>query len=261
MVYTWVALALLVLAVPAAIFANRKSQIIYAGSVGLLYRKGVFERQLAPGQHRWFDPGRVTKLVIVQTTRTPVYSSEVSVISKDQFSFRIGLMPVVVITDPRAYHEAQAPATSAHLAQFGHNFPELTPTLQAALLVNFARRTLDEIIASPAEGIDDIRAVLQRATPGAEVVELMVTSLTMPPEVRKMFTEVERAKREALAALERARGEQASLRALANAARAMQGNPQLAHLRLLQTMDGAKGAKTFILGNTTGLQTGSGDTK
>jgi hypothetical protein len=72
----------------------------------------------------------------------------------------------------------------------------------------------------------------------------------MPPEIRKMFTEVERARRDGLAALERARGETASLRALANAARSLSGNPQLAHLRTLQAVESAKGAKTFVFGGT-----------
>ena len=64
-----------------------------------------------------------------------------------------------------------------------------------------------------------------------------------------MFTEVERARREGLASLERAKSEQASLRALANAARNMAGNPQLAQLKMLQVMENAKGAKTFVLGD------------
>ena len=48
--------------------------------------------------------------------------------------------------------------------------------------------------------------------------------------------------------IERARGEQASLRALANAARLMKDNPALANLRFLQTLEQAPGAKTIVLG-------------
>ena len=247
--YVWAFVAAVVVLGLALAIADRKSHIIYAGSAGLLYRKGVFERHLEAGQHRWFDFGRSTRLVVVQMTRTPVFISEVSVITKDQFSFRVTLVPVVIITDARRYHEAQGQAGPTPLPNYGHNFPELSPTLQASLIAHFARKTLDEVIADPADGIDAIRDRLQAATPGAEVVELMITAITMPPEIRKMFTEVERARRESLASLERARGEQASLRALANAARSLQDNPQLAHLRLLQTMEGAKGAKTFVLGN------------
>jgi len=64
-----------------------------------------------------------------------------------------------------------------------------------------------------------------------------------------MFTEVERSRVEAEAALERARGEQAALRALANAARLIKDNPALANLRFLQTLETATGAKTFVIGS------------
>ena len=64
-----------------------------------------------------------------------------------------------------------------------------------------------------------------------------------------MFTEVERSRVEAEAALERARGEQAALRALANAARLIKDNPALANLRFLQTLETAPGAKTFVIGS------------
>ena len=65
-----------------------------------------------------------------------------------------------------------------------------------------------------------------------------------------MVTEAERARREGVAALERARGEQAALRALANAARLMKGNPELHALRVLQSLQAAPGraAPTLVLG-------------
>ena len=55
---------------------------------------------------------------------------------------------------------------------------------------------------------------------------------------------------EGLAALERARGEQAALRSLANAARLMRGNPELQALRTLQALSATPGrpAPTLVLG-------------
>jgi len=83
------------------------------------------------------------------------------------------------------------------------------------------------------------------------VPELSLTAavlgpVLLPPETRRLFTEVERAKLEARATLEKARGEQASRRSLANAARMLKGNPELMNLRLLQTL-GGKGT-TVVLG-------------
>lgn len=56
-----------------------------------------------------------------------------------------------------------------------------------------------------------------------------------------------RAQKEGLAALERARGETAALRHLANAARMVEGNPALLQLRLIQAVGDGSG-NTVVLG-------------
>lgn len=252
----WVIIGALVAGIAVAFLAVR-TITVNPGSVALLYRKGKFERLLEPGYHRWIGSVRHTKTVMVPTVDVPLHGHELSVLTKDQFSFRLTLTPVCRITDPQKYYESQPPVMDARMiglgwaAPSGMNFALLAPTLAAAALDQVARLTLEEFIADPALGVETIREKLGGSAAGAELVDLLVTSIIMPPEVRKMFTEVERARRESLATLERARGEQASLRALANAARAMQSNPQLAQLRLLQTMETAKGAKTFVLGQPT----------
>ncbi len=56
-------------------------------------------------------------------------------------------------------------------------------------------------------------------------------------------------KQEGQAALERARGESAALRNLANAARLLEGNPALLNLRLMQSLSAAQSAgNTLVLG-------------
>ena len=61
--------------------------------------------------------------------------------------------------------------------------------------------------------------------------------------------ELLKAKQEGQAALERARGESASLRNLANAARVLEGNPALMNLRLMQALSAAQNAgSTLVLG-------------
>ena len=88
---------------------------------------------------------------------------------------------------------------------------------------------------------------LKRIHQNEGISQAELGSVILPPELRKMTTEVERARLEGLAQLERARGEQAALRSLANAARMLKDNPELMKLRLLQSVGGAKGA-TLVLG-------------
>src|SRR5262249_10211862 len=61
------------------------------------------------------------------------------------------------------------------------------------------------------------------------------------------FAQVVKAQKEGQAALERARGETAALRNLANAARTMEENPTLLQLRALQTLADSPG-NTLVLG-------------
>ncbi|HSG34130.1 MAG TPA: SPFH domain-containing protein, partial [Sphingomonadaceae bacterium] len=176
--------------------------------------------------------------------------SMLEVISKDQFAFRLTVIPIVTVTDARAFHEGAPPLGNSpqDWMQGGQRYPRLMTELAAAVLEEVAKHPLEEFLADPAAALAPAKLRLEDTLPGSDLDGIAVTAVTLPPEVRKMFTEVERARREGLAGLERAKAEQASLRALANAARTLAGNPQLAQLRMLQTMESAKGAKTFILG-------------
>jgi len=62
-----------------------------------------------------------------------------------------------------------------------------------------------------------------------------------------VFSQVVRARHEGLAALERARGESAALRNLANAASLIEQRPALMQLRILQAIGQASG-NTLVLG-------------
>lgn len=228
-----------------------RTEIVFAPNVGLLYRDGRFARELPPGRHSWFDPLRRTRVVTVALVETPVALGEFTVLSRDRFSFRLGLAPTVRITDARAYSESQVSFED----QFGQYLPfapahaALHPLVSAAALAAAGDATLDEIVAAPAAIEAALQVRLADALPGAQVVQVLVTAINLPPETRRMFTDVERARKEAEVALERARGEQAALRVLANAARLVKDNPALANLRLLQAVESSKGATTIVIGN------------
>ena len=65
--------------------------------------------------------------------------------------------------------------------------------------------------------------------------------------MKKAFVQVVKAQKEGQAALERARGETAALRWLANASRMMDDNPNLLQLRALQAFADT-GGNTLVLG-------------
>jgi len=249
----WV-LAVTAVIAALALLSGLKRSVVQPGEVGLLYSDGSFVRELGPGPHRWFDwlgRTRVHRVSLLPRALSPL---ALDVISKDQFAFRIAVTPLATVTDARALHEGTRPAPTvpanmaAYMPQFHDPYDRLHATLAAAALHVVSQLTLEEFLAQQATSLAPAQAAVAEVLPGTRLDAVLVTSVTLPPEVRKMFTEVERARREGLAQLERARGEQAALRALANAARNLADNPHLAQLRMLQTMENAKGAKTFILG-------------
>lgn len=221
---------------------------VSVGKVGLLYRKGRFQRELPPGHYRWFDPFRQLEVHQVDMTRRVPAQYVLEVMSSDRFSFRMTVAPVITVTDARAYREA-APLETAQTWNAEGPFSQSHPVLADALLKAVGKRTLDEVLQNTAAVLDEAAEALPEALPGARLDRLLLTAVTVPPEVRKMFTEVERAKQAGMASLERARSEQASLRALANAARNLSDNPDLARLRLWQMIEQAAGQKTFVLGD------------
>lgn len=243
-------LALLVAAI--ILLAGRRVATIYPPAVGLLYRDGRFERELLPGRHVWFDPFARTRLFRLSLAEMPAQLGEFTVLSKDQFSFRIGLAPVLKIVDAQAFHESQPaaePHALSHLLPAAAGHAWLYPLLAATAGEVAGTMTLAEMLSDQQAVTGAIQAKLAQAIPGAVVDRVLLTAVNLPPETRRMFTDVERARMESQAALERARGEHAALRVLANAARLAADNPALANLRLLQVIENAKGSTTVILGN------------
>ncbi len=240
------------------LLSHVRTQIIYSGYVGLLYRDGLFERQLEPGRHRILGSSERVRVHVVPTREVALPQRILSLMPKDQFAFRATLASIVRVTDPRAYREgvgfdeaptSQMPRMVILPSPGGLQTDRLDAEVLARAHAVASERTLEEFLAAPGNIVEELRAFPGEVSPGLSLERILVTEVTVPPEVRKMFTEVERARREGLAQQERARAEQASLRARANAARSLSDNPQLAELRMLQLMESARGNKTFVLGS------------
>lgn len=230
--------------VAAVLLRVRRREIVYPWETALFYRDGLFSRVMEPGVHRYTDLRQRVK--IVRLANHPQHSTfgPVDVISADRFAFRLHLSVTWSIADPRAAWEAQ------EVGQFGaYISTSLNERVAAATLAVVGGRTLDEVVGDPQGIADAVRERLGGTPTTLAVDEAGVTRIELPPETRRMLTDVERARREGQAALERARAEQASLRALANAARLVKDNPELAQLRLLKTIEDAKGPTTIVLGD------------
>lgn len=203
---------------------------------GLRYDRGRFTGVAEPGQYRVLRRRTAISKVDVRPRVVTVPGQEV--ISSDGVSIRVSLVAEYEIADPVVAVNENADYSAAFYA-----------SLQTALRDAIAANEIDDILEQRAE----IGAALADATRG-DAARLGLTlhrvelkDLMFPGELKKTFAQVVAARREGLAALERARGETAALRNLANAARSLEANPALMQLRILQEI-GKTSGNTIVLG-------------
>jgi regulator of protease activity HflC (stomatin/prohibitin superfamily) len=199
---------------------------IFEHERGLLYRQGKFVRILAPGSHGFFGPLHSASKVDVRLRYVTITGQEV--LTSDNIGIRISLAASYQIEDPyKAVHQ------SAHCHE------ALYLILQLALRDLVGALAVDDLLAKRQE----ISQALLEQTAGkaAELglkLELVsIKDIMFPGELKNIFAQVVNARKEGLAALERARGESAALRNLANAAQLFEGHPHLWQMRALQALE------------------------
>ena len=203
---------------------------------GLRYFRGRFVRTLEAGQY-WFSPlrSRIDK-VDVRARFLAVSGQEV--LTSDGVCVKASLAAKYEIVDPDlAINQAQDYNGMLYLE------------LQMALREIIGRATADEIV----EGRNDFaEKLMELSAQSAERLGLKLHGVNLkdimfPGALKQTFAQVVLARKEGQAALERARGETAALRHLANAAKMMEDNPALLQLRLLHSLAGSTG-NTLVLG-------------
>ena len=214
---------------------SRQSVIISDRERGLLYVDGIFRRELDPGRHWLFLPWKQCDVTRVSLTEQFCGGGLGDVTSKDGLPFRMAASASFVPTDVLAFSQ-------------GQSYTHLANTIATSLADMAAAHDLQDM-QKDRTALN--KALLERVGQPCADIEVRgvhISAIQLPPETRRLFVEVEKARMEGLAALERARGEQAALRALANAARLLKDNPELTNLRLLQAIASAKGSSSIVLG-------------
>ena len=204
---------------------------------GLLYKHGKFRRHLGPGRHIVWGLGYAVSTFDLRKRVIAVAGQEV--LSADNLGLKLSLAVTVHIADPvKAMHEVQD--------WNGHIYNAVQIALRSVIAGQPAEALLGQQL---------VQAVQPEAEKiGVKVHAIEVKDVMFPGELKKVFAEVLKARQEGQAALERARGESAALRNLANAARLLENNPALHNLRLLQSISAAGAAgNTLVMGVPTGF--------
>jgi regulator of protease activity HflC (stomatin/prohibitin superfamily) len=243
---------LILIAFVAFVFAMRELRkllkfrhefIVPEGYAGLLYRHGKFIELLAAGRHvRW---GRNVTISASDNRKTSIAVAGQEVLTTDNIAVKLSLLVTYQVADAvKAAHDTQSWYTDLYNA------------------AQLALRSVVSGVAAEAlltQRLDIAPQLLARVQPDAAKIGLTVHAVEvkdvmLPAELKRAFGDVLKAKQEGQAALERARGESASLRNLANAARVLEGNPALMNLRVLQSLATAQNAgNTLVLGMPAGF--------
>lgn len=228
---------------PVAALGFRHKLVIREFECGLLYRYGKFTGRLESGRHiRWGFDYALAKVDLRKQTFT-IPGQEV--LSADNVGLKLSVAVTMQVADPlKAINEVQD--WRSHVYN----------VVQLALRSIIAAQAVEALLNQRLEIGKQLLAAVQPEAQkvGVTVQATEVKDVMFPSDLKKVFAEVLKAKQEGQAALERARGESAALRNLANAARLLEGNPALQNLRLLQSISaaGATG-NTLVMGLPAGF--------
>lgn len=209
--------------------------VIFEHERGVVYRRGKFHRVLQPGSH-WLY-ARLEKLQKVDIRARFITIPGQDVLSSDTISIKVSIAASFRIDDP----------FKALSSTFNY-LESLYLILQLELRDLVGSTPIGELLTRRKE----IGATLLDKTRekvlemGLVLLPTDIKDIMFPGDLKNIFAQIVNARNEGLAALERARGEGAALRNLANAAKLLDNNPALLQLRILHALE-SKSGNTIVL--------------
>ena len=216
--------------------------VVFEHQRGLLYNRGKFSKLLQPGEHWLFSPFHTVNKVDVRTANVTIPGQEL--LSSDNIGIKISLAASYRISDPYIALNKVSNYQEALYLLLQLNLRDLIGSL-----------AVDELLANRVEIGKQLfeNSVVRAAAIGIELLLVNIKDIMFPGELKNIFAQVVNARKEGLAALERARGESAALRNLANAASMLDNNPNLMQLRLFQVLEKNNGNTIVIMPSESNL--------
>jgi regulator of protease activity HflC (stomatin/prohibitin superfamily) len=203
---------------------------------GLKYVDGHFRGVLDPGAYWVFTPS--TSIRTVDTRATVLSEPGQEVITSDGISVKLSVTGQYRVVDPAVAHN-----------EVQNYLISLYSFVQVALREVVGAKTIDDVLQHrDAIGPEVLeRSVSKAKAIGLELSDVDVKDVMLPGPTKRLLAQVVEARQQGLAALEKARGETAALRSLANAAHLVADNPALLQLRMLHQLETTSG-NTVVLG-------------
>ncbi len=202
---------------------------------GLVYARGRLKKVVGAGGYWAIKPFRFITVVDIRSKVASVAGQEI--LSADNVSVKFSLAI--------RYHVSK-PELALHVAQ---SYEEAL-YLEAQLILRnlISALSIDDVLIKREDLARQLREQLElKATPlGLQLETVGIKDIMFPSGLKQIFAQVLEAKKSGQVSLEKARGEAASLRLLANAAKLLEGNPALVTLKTLQVA--SEGKNTLVWG-------------
>ncbi len=216
---------------------QRKSYgVVNEGYQGLKYTDGKFIELLAPGRYQLRTDREYIRPVFMGQHYVSVPGQDI--LTAEQAQIKVSLLLSYAINDPvRAMHEVEDVKQVLYWQA------------QLALREAVLNTSLDDCLQNPLGLQEKILPALreQMQGKGLGISSVALKDIMLSGELKRAYNKVLLAQKEAQASIEKARGEQATLRSLSNAARQLHKNPALQQLRWLHTFENSKTPHTVHL--------------
>ena len=226
----WIVVGVVVAVVAAlgmlkVILGYRQKVIVNSHEKALLFFNGKLVKELEAGETVLWGLGYEVKRVDGRWQELVVQSQEF--LTADRASVKVsGVVRFRVADVLKYFGESQAPLVTIHTAT------------QMALRDVVGSLGVEAVLERQ-DGLGDRMTTLVAATAealGIEVNAVVARDLMLAGDLKRAYQATLSAKQEALAGLEKARGEAAAIRVKANAARVYEKNPALLQLEALETV-------------------------
>ena len=225
-----------VIAIAAALVAWRKAlkeDTVFEYQKGLLFHRGRFARLLDAGTHQL---SRKHDHLVKMDMRPALYTVPgQEILTRDKISIKITAGGSYAISDPRTVFSSSTSYAAAFYAEAQQVLREVVQGFDLESLLG----DRSEINTAMHQALE-----AKAATMGLDVKAFAIRDIMLPAGLKKALGGLLEAQKEAQIAVEKARGEQAVLRSLANSSRLYAEHPTLLSARLVQTLD--TGAHTLV---------------
>jgi regulator of protease activity HflC (stomatin/prohibitin superfamily) len=208
---------------------------IYDYEQGVKFENGKYSGVVGPGRYTFRNAN--TRLEIFDMRPVILQINGQDLLSADNVSIKLSIVTNYQINEPHTL-----------LSNYENYHDYLYTNVQLKLREIISSLEIETILSNRKIIKDQLSEFVNSdfSMAGLSIISIDLKDIMLSAELKKAYLEVVKVKKEALASLEKARGEMATLRSLANAAKMLEKNPELMKLRLIQTLEISKG-NSFII--------------